>query len=562
MDVPDVLGQFHSAAECAGDLRALMLSELPEASWTSRSELAALIGQIEQREQARTLEQRRTRLLALAHELERGSIVHRRVLRVSEVDQLRQAAINELCSEAATANPKVLAGPPAEQWVGWACGLKEPQDAESLRDLHNGFPLLDDFVANIEPDMWILKAESAAQEESVEVHHSEETSDLQQRCSRLFALASELERGSIVHHRAPRANQLNQLRDEGIKELRQLALEAMPPILPGPGADEWIGWACGLKEPEDAESLQSLHNSFPQLDDFITNIELTMWVAGGTSGEGPDPARPSVKQEHFPLPPNGVEGARPQPESRPPQSESIPLKADAAARESRQISHSFEQTSPSAQDADTLPQPSGTPDKAPQNVGPSGRLWEDKWRKLMAIVSVLLLVLTGVATVKWRSLRSSISSGEVVHAKTPELKPGDQSYGQPTVSGARLQVAQTVTASSATPGQQAPPASGPEALTAQKLSTPPSAIQGLLVEQVSPIYPEQARAAHIQGTVVLQAVIGKDGSVQNVHVVSGHPMLVPAAMDAVKRWRYKPFYLNGQPSEAEVQINVNFTPSG
>jgi protein TonB len=57
---------------------------------------------------------------------------------------------------------------------------------------------------------------------------------------------------------------------------------------------------------------------------------------------------------------------------------------------------------------------------------------------------------------------------------------------------------------------------------------------------------------------VLQAVIGKDGTVQNLRVISGHPLLVGAAIDAVKQWHYKPYYLNAEPVEVETQIVVNF----
>jgi protein TonB len=66
----------------------------------------------------------------------------------------------------------------------------------------------------------------------------------------------------------------------------------------------------------------------------------------------------------------------------------------------------------------------------------------------------------------------------------------------------------------------------------------------------------------IQGLVVLQATIGKDGSVENLHVISGHPLLAPAAIRAVQQWRYKPYYLNGEPVEVETYINVNFTLAG
>ena len=84
---------------------------------------------------------------------------------------------------------------------------------------------------------------------------------------------------------------------------------------------------------------------------------------------------------------------------------------------------------------------------------------------------------------------------------------------------------------------------------------------GLADSPVKPQYPALARQARIQGTVVLQAVIGKDGTVQNLRVLSGHPMLTAAAIDAVKQWQYKPFYLNGEPVEVDTQINVNFTLS-
>ncbi len=83
--------------------------------------------------------------------------------------------------------------------------------------------------------------------------------------------------------------------------------------------------------------------------------------------------------------------------------------------------------------------------------------------------------------------------------------------------------------------------------------------QGLLLRQVKPEYPALAREARIQGTVILLATIGKDGTVQNLHVMSGHPMLTGAAVAAAKQWLYKPYYLNGEPVEVETQINVIFT---
>jgi periplasmic protein TonB len=82
--------------------------------------------------------------------------------------------------------------------------------------------------------------------------------------------------------------------------------------------------------------------------------------------------------------------------------------------------------------------------------------------------------------------------------------------------------------------------------------------RGLLIQKIEPPYPPVARAARVQGQVVLAAIISKTGEIQNLVLVSGHPMLVPAAIDAVKRWRYRPFLLNGEPVEVETTIIVTF----
>ena len=96
----------------------------------------------------------------------------------------------------------------------------------------------------------------------------------------------------------------------------------------------------------------------------------------------------------------------------------------------------------------------------------------------------------------------------------------------------------------------------------QKLRVSSGVAAGMLVHQVKPLYPPIAMQARIQGTVVLQAVIGKDGTVQDLHLISGHPMLAPAAIEAVRQWRYRPYLLNDEPVEVDTQINVNFTLGG
>ena len=68
-----------------------------------------------------------------------------------------------------------------------------------------------------------------------------------------------------------------------------------------------------------------------------------------------------------------------------------------------------------------------------------------------------------------------------------------------------------------------------------------------------------AKAARIQGSVAIAAIIGKDGSVQSERLISGHPSLAPAAMDAVKQWKFRPYLLNGEAIEVDTQVTINFT---
>ena len=106
------------------------------------------------------------------------------------------------------------------------------------------------------------------------------------------------------------------------------------------------------------------------------------------------------------------------------------------------------------------------------------------------------------------------------------------------------------------------PVAVPKVATPQRVRVSLGVSQGLLVKKVQPAYPPLARQARIQGTVLLQAEISKDGTIENLRLISGHPMLAPAAIEAVKQWRYKPYMLNGEPVAVETQVQVNFTLSG
>jgi len=102
----------------------------------------------------------------------------------------------------------------------------------------------------------------------------------------------------------------------------------------------------------------------------------------------------------------------------------------------------------------------------------------------------------------------------------------------------------------------------PKIATPQRVRVSSGVQSGLLIRKVPPAYPPLARQARIQGTVILQAQISKEGNIENLQLISGHPMLAPAAIEAVKQWKYKPYLLNGEPVEVETQVQVNFTLAG
>ncbi|MBI3668130.1 MAG: energy transducer TonB [Acidobacteria bacterium] len=82
-----------------------------------------------------------------------------------------------------------------------------------------------------------------------------------------------------------------------------------------------------------------------------------------------------------------------------------------------------------------------------------------------------------------------------------------------------------------------------------------------LIFQPKPVYPPLAKQARIQGLVRFTAIISKEGTIQQLTLISGHPLLIPSAQEAVKQWRYRPTLLNGEPVEVITQIDVNFTLS-
>ena len=104
-----------------------------------------------------------------------------------------------------------------------------------------------------------------------------------------------------------------------------------------------------------------------------------------------------------------------------------------------------------------------------------------------------------------------------------------------------------------------PVAPPPKAATPARIKQGGAVTAASIITQTRPVYPPLARQARIQGAVVLHAIIDKDGQVAKLEVISGHPLLVQSALDAVKQWRYKPTQLNGEPVEVDTTIQVTFT---
>lgn len=102
----------------------------------------------------------------------------------------------------------------------------------------------------------------------------------------------------------------------------------------------------------------------------------------------------------------------------------------------------------------------------------------------------------------------------------------------------------------------------PPKATPERIRVGGNVQQANLIHEVQPVYPEIAKTAHIQGTVLLHAIIGKDGTIKQLQYISGPPLLMRNAMSAVQQWRYRPTLLNGEPVEVETTISVVFTLGG
>ena len=103
------------------------------------------------------------------------------------------------------------------------------------------------------------------------------------------------------------------------------------------------------------------------------------------------------------------------------------------------------------------------------------------------------------------------------------------------------------------------PAEASNGAATQRVPIPSGLASGLIVHKVDPLYPPLARQARIQGTVTLQALIDRNGNIESLQLISGHPMLVTAAIEAVKQWKYTPYMLDGKAVRVQTQVQVSFT---
>jgi len=155
-------------------------------------------------------------------------------------------------------------------------------------------------------------------------------------------------------------------------------------------------------------------------------------------------------------------------------------------------------------------------------------------------------------------------SSQSLEAVTKEVKQFDEhlnfAVGRSSTSEATLFI-MAPGASMAATSQAAPPPPPPPSGDTKRITIGGNVQQSKLISQPKPAYPPLAKQAKISGTVQLQAIISKDGTIQNLTVISGHPLLIPAALEAVKQWVYHQTLLNGEPVEVITQIDVNFTLS-
>jgi TonB family protein len=222
--------------------------------------------------------------------------------------------------------------------------------------------------------------------------------------------------------------------------------------------------------------------------------------------------------------------------------------------------HNVTAANPASSDPSSLRRDSSTPEAKSKSVG-KGSAASGKYL-VIALGGGILLVAAGVLGIHFAGLKSMSQTHAVApppqaaQNSPPENPPQPVQMLQPApvkVESARVEP----------PPATLPPSRSQEPeTTPQRVSLSQDVSQGLLINKVLPIYPPLASQAHIQGEVVLEVDISTEGTIETLKEVSGHPMLVPAAIEAAKQFRYKPYALNGKPVAVTTQITVKFSLLG
>jgi protein TonB len=614
VDIDEVIEHLELAVEFAADLRALISSELPGATWETREELDALIEEeIESSQKAKDLEERRLHLLALATELERGSIVHRRAIRVEELNQFRGQAVSELRSQAdmEEATP-VLPGPEAREWVSWACALQEPEDTESIKTLRERFTQVDNFIANLEPNMWV-PAKGPIPEISLPPAPAKKPGTVKKQPPKQQQKQAPQPRvepngfdESVVSSSGPL---LIKLRAPKFSRGRN-----SPPVRPS--ADESPSAVkVDAPAPESADPQTQAQERPPQtsMTSVIADPVVEVEPPAPAEASRATSAAPAIAQPK-PAPPVTVEALRATFAAAALKTDvEHPVNGEAAGHTSSRSATVKGEGEPFT--AKTIRKAQATIADIRTKVEELDK--QQRQILLAAIVAVVVLAVLGTVLL-WKSHGKHVQmAAQAVAQKAADAtqaaatSPNDQAKiteSQPHAGtgpadpkgkdqGAAPKPTTTADVKPAKPievPKNAPAVKkddktldvAPKSLTevagglpvpnnvnnivnnmpvAQpKIApTPPKAKVSVispvvLVHQVPPQYPLQAKVAGIHGTVVLQAVIAKNGSVKSVHVLNGNPLLTQAALDAVKQWQYKPSTLDGQAIEADTQISVSF----
>ncbi len=205
-----------------------------------------------------------------------------------------------------------------------------------------------------------------------------------------------------------------------------------------------------------------------------------------------------------------------------------------------------------------LPPPSERDDVAPKTALPAAEVPSPNRRKYLLLASGagVLLILTLVLVAHFAASRGAGSS------QTAQSLPQETHIAEsvPVKTGTPAPPAETpAKKDEAVPSPATGGTDESERTSPKRVRVPPEVSMSLLVSKVEPAYPIVARQAHVQGTVVLDADISKDGTVETLKVISGHPLLIGAALDAAKQWRYKPYVQNGRSVAVETQIVIAFT---